>query len=339
MLYVLWGADDFSLSEALDKIKEGVGDPEALATNLTVLEGPEATVDRLRSVCEAAPFLAEKRIVIVNGLLARCQPQGRPRRTRAKKRDAAADDALPLAEYMATIPESTILVLVDGAVRGDNPLLKLLSGTAEVRAFPLLRDAALKQWLQSRVQRAGGTVSSGAVDLLVRLIGSDLRVMAGEVDKLALYAAGRKIEEEDVRLLVGHTQQTSVFALMDAIVEFRPKAAELLLHRMIQQGATPTYLLAMLTRQLRLIVLAKEVGTPRMSAADLRGRLGLTSEFVARKAMEQARSYTMPRLSGIYRQILDADLAIKTGRLDAELALHVLVAELCQPMPARVPNG
>jgi DNA polymerase-3 subunit delta len=126
---------------------------------------------------------------------------------------------------------------------------------------------------------------------------------------------------------------------VDAIVEFRSGPAERLLHQMLQQGATPGYLMSMLTRQVRLMVLARDVGRPRMSAAELRGRLGLASEFVARKAQEQAARYTMPRLKQVYERLLDADLAIKTGQMDAELALTVLVAELCQSMPARAAHG
>jgi DNA polymerase-3 subunit delta len=339
-LYVLWGPDDFSLEQALDRIKARVGDREALATNLTVLNGPEATADRLRSICEAAPFLAERRLVVVEGLLARFQSSGRPARSsRARKKETATTEAGPLADYMSTIPESTDLVLVDTEVTGSNPLLALISSRAEVRSFPLLKPADLKQWLQGRIRDGGGSMSPRASELLTRLVGSNLRVLDSEAAKLLLYAGDRQIEEDDVRLLVGYTQQTNVFALVDAIVEFRSGPAERLLHQMLQQGATPGYLMSMLTRQVRLMVLARDVGRPRMSAAELRGRLGLASEFVARKAQEQAARYTMPRLKQVYERLLDADLAIKTGQMDAELALTVLVAELCQSMPARAAHG
>ena len=91
-----------------------------------------------------------------------------------------------------------------------------------------------------------------------------------------------------------------------------------------------------LARQLRLIVRTKDIQTERMSPNELRDRLSLTSEFVARKTLEQARLYSLPRLKQVYRQLLETDLAIKTGKYEPELALNILIAELCQGNPARL---
>ena len=71
LLYILSGPDDFSRSQSLYEIKRSVGDEETLAANFAFLEGQHLTVDQLRSVCETAPFLTEKRLVVVHGLLQR----------------------------------------------------------------------------------------------------------------------------------------------------------------------------------------------------------------------------------------------------------------------------
>jgi len=42
-----------------------------LATNTNILDGRQVTADELRAVCESAPFLSEKRLVIIKGLLER----------------------------------------------------------------------------------------------------------------------------------------------------------------------------------------------------------------------------------------------------------------------------
>jgi len=334
LLHILSGPDDFSRGQALDRIKHTVGDRETLEANMAILEGQHLTVDDLRPVCEAAPFLAEKRLVIITGLLERFEP-GRRSRRQARGRRAASktDDCTPLAKYILGIPDSTVLVLVDDQATAANPLFKILSGEASVQSFPLLRDARLRQWVQGQVKEEGGTISPQAADLLARLVGSNLWVMSSEVAKLLLFAAGRRIEEDDIRLVVGYVQQASVFAMVDAIVEFRVQTAEKLLQQLLQQGASPTYLLAMLARQMRLIVRAREIGNQRKSAGDLRTRLGLTSEFLARKTMEQASRYSLPRIRYVYRQLLETDLAIKTGKYEPELALNILVADLCQRSP------
>ena len=75
MIYILFGPDDFSLKEALVHIKDGMGSREMLATNTTVFEGKNLALQQLISTCDTVPFLAEKRLVIVNGLLGRFEPK------------------------------------------------------------------------------------------------------------------------------------------------------------------------------------------------------------------------------------------------------------------------
>jgi DNA polymerase-3 subunit delta len=331
VLYILSGRDDYSLARFLERIKSDIGDREALAANMTILEGQEATVERLRPLCEAAPFLAEKRLVIIEGLLRRFQPAGRSGRQAASKKSAVqTNEHETLARYLTTVPDSTVLVLVEYEIKVGNPLYKALAATANVQSFPLLKETGVKSWLQKRVREEGGSISNEAVNMLARLVGSNLWIMSGEIDKLLLYASGRRIEEEDVRRLVGYTQQSSVFSMVDAIVEFRTQIAERLLQQQLQSGASPTYLLAMLARQFRLIIRARDIATPKMSASELCNRLGLNSDFVARKTLEQANRYSLPRLKQVYRQLLETDMAIKTGRYEPELALDILVTELCQ---------
>ena len=329
MLCILYGEDDFSLRQSLEQIETSIGDPTALATNTTVLDGQQLTVDQLRAVCETIPFLAEKRLVIVHGLLGRFEVKSKPGRgkTGASNQQSGYQE---LGEYIGKIPESTILVLIDGKVTSKNPLFGKLSTRARVKSFPLLRGDRLHQWIQKRVDEKNASISSQAVDLLARFVGGNLWIMANEIDKLALFASGRRIEEEDVKLVVSYAQEASVFAMVDAILEFRAGVAEQLLQQLLQRGAAPAYLLVMLSRQVRMIVRVKELRSQRKSEMEIQDRLGLPSEFALRKTSEQANRYSLARLKEVYHRLLEADLSIKTGRYDAELALNILIAELCQ---------
>ena len=328
MLYIYHGADDFTIVQTLEKIKGKLGDREALATNITNLDGGQLTVDQLKAVCDAMPFLAENRLVIVKGLLERFEPK---RRTRGqtkitKKQDGHAE----LAKYITEIPDSTTLVLMDNEVKSGNPLLKLISRKAEVKSFPLLRGARLKQWIQKRVADEGGRITPQAVDQMANMVGSKLWVMSSEIEKLLLYASGRGIEEDDVRKVVSYAQEFSVFNLVDAVIDFRVQLAERLLQYLLQRGASPAQLLVMLTRQVRLIVRAREISRQGLAESEVRSRLGIPQDWVLRKTLEQARRYSVPRLKEVYSQLLETDMAIKTGKYDGELALNILIAELCQ---------
>jgi DNA polymerase-3 subunit delta len=77
LLHILIGEDDFSIHQALDTIKKSLGDPASLMPNTMVLEGDKVTPEQLRAACETVPFLADKRLVVVDGLLERFEPKGR----------------------------------------------------------------------------------------------------------------------------------------------------------------------------------------------------------------------------------------------------------------------
>ncbi|TET37549.1 MAG: DNA polymerase III subunit delta [Dehalococcoidia bacterium] len=313
MVYILFGADDFSLREELEKIKEGLGDKELLAYNTTIFEGHQLKLSQLVDVCSAMPFFGSHRLVIVEGLLGRFEE----------------GDGRSLKDVVGGMPETTVLVLIDGQVKRDNPLLKELAPQAKVKEFPLLRGAALREWIQRRVAKGSGTISTQAVRLLAALVGENLWVLASEIEKLLLYTYGRRIEEGDVREVVSYAREASVFTMVDALIEGRASTAARLLHQLLQEGATAPYLLVMITRQLRLLVQAKELSLKGVPASLIKDRLGLASDYTLTKALQQSRRYSMGRLEQVYRKLLETDLAIKRGIWKGELALDLLVAELC----------
>ena len=90
MLYILYGRDDFSLNQAVDKIKADLGDREMVATSTTILEGRHLTLNELRNKCGVAPFLSSYRLVIVDGLLGRFEGEAKQTTVRQAQIDKRA---------------------------------------------------------------------------------------------------------------------------------------------------------------------------------------------------------------------------------------------------------
>jgi len=315
LLYVLFGANDFSLREELKKIRDDLGNGELLSSNTMVFDGHEVKLDQLMGACSALPFLGSHRLVIVEGLLARVEK--------------SAGAWLALKDFVGVMPGTTVLVLIDGQIKRDNPLRRELGPLASVKEFPLLRGAELRTWISRRVANEGGTISAQAVRMLAGLVGDNLWVLASEIEKLVLYASGRRIEEEDVMRVVSSAREASVFTMVDALIEGRASTAARLLHQLLEEGAATPYLLVMITRQLRLLLQAKELSLKRTPASVIKERLGIASDYTLTKALEQSKRYSMKRLEQVYRKLLETDLAIKRGLWKGELALDLLVAELC----------
>jgi len=328
VLYILYGKDDFSLTQALESLKREKADPDTLAANTVTFDAQQLSLARLVEACSAVPFLSPVRIVVVKGLLGVFEPkqtQSRDKKLSLKGTEAGLGEWRELPNYVKQLPATTILILVDsGDIKGNNPLLKLLSPLAKVRVFPLLKKEELSRWINDRVRKSGGTIFPEAVNLLIEVVGPDLWVMSSEVDKLVLFAQGRPITEKDVRCVTTFAREDSIFSLVDAVLEGESRRAQIILWRMMREGVSPSYILAMIARQLRLILLAK--GLEKQGAGGKAvGRPEYVSEYSLKKAQEQAKAYSFERVKALFEKLLETDAAIKSGKYDSELALELLL--------------
>ena len=341
MIHLLYGDDDFSLEEALSAMKQEVQPPDLRDVNVTVLDGSQVSFDLLASTCSTVPFLAERRLVIVQGLLSLFErrPPSRSRLREAPQQGSPLAQWKPLAEYLPTVPPSTDLVFADGRLSQPNPLLALIRPHAKTRTFSLPGHGQLKQWIRMRAAAEKMEVEPAAVDELAETIGPDLRALAAELAKLALYHPGEAVRLQDVQELVSYTKEASIFAAVDAIIEGRLGNALTMVHNILQAGRPPAYVLTMIARQVRLLILAKDLSAQGVPPGQQGPRLGLTG-YPLRKTQEQQTRFRQQRLVEIHRKLLETDLSMKTAPVNEELLIDLLITEVCgRPAGgARVPS-
>lgn len=324
MYYIFHGDDEFTLSEAVAELKGKLGDPAMVDVNTTILDGQGLTLPELIHACDAIPFMGDRRLVIVEGLLQRFDPQ--------KGGRSEADQRLVdgLRDYLQDLPDTTRLLFVESkSLHGNNSILRLgqRDDHAYVRKFEVPRHQAVSRWIRERVEEKGGRIQTGAVMALAAYGGDDLRRLDQEIEKLLTYAGDRPVTEANVRQLVPAATESDIFAMVDALGQRNHREAATRLHELLEAGEPPMYLLYMITRQFRILIQVKELAGEGMSRSALQSRLGL-HPFVVKKALAQARNFSPSQLNAIYQKILETDEAIKTGRLEPELALDMLVAEL-----------
>lgn len=326
VIHLFYGPDDFSVREALGEIRIGLGDTALAESNISRLDGAKLKPEELASAAQSMPFFGGKRMVIVEGLLSRFEAKEKRASAKSEASAKKTNSELPaiFAKVFAGVPDSTEVVLLDAEVGRSNPLFKEIASRADVRVFPLLKGSLLDSWVRKRAEKLGVDLSDTARGELIRLVGGDLWVMHGELQKLAAYAMGKPVGIDDIRKLVGLSREASIFTLVDDVIAGRLKPAGEAMYGMLEAGAAPQYILSMLARQLRFLVRAKDLKASGKSDADIQSALGL-ADFSFRKTLEQATKHTLPRLNDFYRRLLDTDLDIKTGRYDDELALIILI--------------
>jgi DNA polymerase-3 subunit delta len=364
LIHVLHGEDEFSITEALARIRASVGPEEVRDANTTVFEGRGFQIGAVVAAASAVPFLAERRLVIVRGLLSRLQegdkkpsfppaadplPAGRGTRDSGSQGEGEApsppksseivsrspgDEWDALASRLEGIPATTELVFFDVPENDRQKLkrggrgLRVAGPRAVVKEFEPPQRQALDAWTRDRFAALGAQAGPDAVARLTWLAGGNLRLLDQEVRKLALHADGRPVRREDMDLLVPEAREESIFAAVDAILERRPGVAMKLLYNLLSGGATSGYVLNMLSRQVRNVILAQDLRDRSVPPDEIGKRTGVKKGFALDKTLRQAERFSPAYLASVHRRLLDADLSIKTGELDERLAIEILVARL-----------
>jgi DNA polymerase III subunit delta len=342
MWYLFHGPNLIDRAERVAEMKTKLGEPDVAAMNTNVFTR-DNRLDDLLGECEAMPFLSDKRLVIADNMLAGLgAPKGR------KKASTTDDDAdksplQKLLDYLPAMSETTRLVFLEDAMLDDkHALLKLAHDKANggsIKAFPLPDNP--QRWITERAKLKGGEISGPAAQLLSTKINAgdkndrdhfetDSRTymfkLDRELDKLTAYALGRRIETQDIELLVPDEDVADIFKFIDAISVRNAGAAYRVVRGVIVRGESPLVVLSHLARQTRLLIQAKD--HPGLGSDALAQAIGV-HPYVAKKALQQAGNFERATLLSALDALLEADIAIKTGTMDEHTALDVLIAALC----------
>jgi DNA polymerase-3 subunit delta len=315
----------------LASLKTRLGPPELIALNTTLLDGADVTLPELRNACDTIPFMSERRLVVVHGLLSRLVAP-RTSRKESEQSNWQKSHLEELASYLPQLPETTRLVFVEpGRLTSNHPILRQAAEDqfSYVRLFAAPQD--LVKWAHRRTIAKGGKLSPQAATALVEAVGADQRILDQEIEKLLAYTnQERPITSDDVSLLVPYAQEAVIFDAVDALGRRDGATAAQLIHNLLDHGNDPLYLFAMIVRQFRLLIQIKELSTAGLTPPAIAQEIKL-HPFPTRKLYVQARNFTLEQLERVHRHLLEIDVQLKTGKIDRLVALDLLVAGLASP--------
>lgn len=112
----------------------------------------------------------------------------------------------------------------------------------------------------------------------------------------------------------------NVFGFLDALGYKNKRRAFLELHRLLDGGQAPLYLLTMITWQIRNLLKIK------LQSPDAKKM----NPYVLRKVQSQTKNFEEEELVGIFKNILNAETKLKTSPIDPNLVLDCLVDKITQ---------
>lgn len=259
--------------------------------NLTRVSCEETPLRDLRNAVAVAPFIASRRLVIVDGI------------PRFERED--------LGKIIGDIHPAVVLVFVDVAPDRRTAFVKELLKVAEVREFPFLSPAHLALWIEEEARKHGAVLTKDARASLLAKVGEDQDVLAVEIAKLAAYT--KEIRPEDVLELVLESGERVWWNLTVLLGQGKIEEALVECRRLLRRGESPHALWARLlwiVASLAQVLAAVEDGT-----SDLAGIAKMTSvkPGTARTLLPLARSMRREDLERILNRFTRDDISVKTG--------------------------
>jgi DNA polymerase-3 subunit delta len=361
VIVVLFGANELAMRRRLQELKdEADGGSGMLVTNLVTVDGRDARPGDVLAPCMAPPFLAPKRLVIVEHLLERFESRGGPR----GPRNLGPWEQL-VGELEAGIPETTTLVffgqpfLVEGrqrAVTRTNPLVAALAKLkgVSIEEHPELQKDDLLRYINEEAAlrgikfRRGGVFESheerppetDPAQLLANLLQGDTLSIANELDKLALYARdnGGEVDVAVVNRVSHGDRETKAWDLTDAVVNCQLGAALGALKSLAENGENLQGLLGLITSKYRALAPVADLVAAGMALEAIAAELGRPNNFPMRKDVEAAKRLGPAGVKRAYEYIVEADRTNKMGEVDEDVSIELLLIKLCSlagPVPPR----
>jgi len=351
VIFAIYGADALGVRRHIDGLKARVGTTrEERDSNISVFDARDLKAGDVLGAAMVPPFLAAARLVILEGILDRVEG-GRG------SRSLGAIE--PILAAVPAMPPTTLLVFTGGAPIGGrrgNPLLERLKQipAAEVVEYPELKGQALHRFIREEATLRGIRFRTGPssfefaegeewrrplegdpVRLLADLHPGDSLSLANELDKLALYTGGREATVDDIALVCAGDRAFSTFAIADAAMDGDLRHALAAYESLMAIGtASSQGILATVVgayRRMATLVELLDRGAPEseLAAATPVGRF--PSLFAA--AVGRARRHGREGLLAAYEVIVGADRRIKAGEIKDEVALPLMLAQLCAIAP------
>lgn len=307
MIIFLYGQDSYRSRQKLNEIINRYKEAHKSELSLRRFEGKDLAFDDFKNEFQTASMFKEKKLLILDNVFS--NKEFKEEFLKNSARLAKTDDVIVFYE--------------NNKVALNDSLFKFLKKNAKIQEFETISGQKLRNWLKREFEKRQANIEPMAQDRLINFVGNDLWQLSNEIEKLSAFRKKDVIKPEDINLLVKPKIENDIFKTIDAIGMNNKKQALNLLHKHIEKGDNPVYLLAMISYQFRNILQIKDLierGKPLVSSK--------LHPFVIRKTSQQAKSFSIGELKKIYRKIFEVDYNIKTGKIEPQTALDLLIAEI-----------
>lgn len=331
-VYLFYGEETYLQEQAVSRFKQyfiqGGGSEADL--NYDLIDGETAEPAYVAARAEMYPFSAGKRLVVVKRP-AFFKPSKRPAGEadgKAGKEKIPAKEVL-LLEYINNPLASTCLIFTtDEPVDKRRRLFQAIKKNGRVLEFTRPGRGVLVRWLEQKAGAAGRRFDAEAAEALLNAAGPSLQRLATEMEKILNYTAGQQlITLEDVGNVCSTRPEENIFTIVDAVGNRRCGEALNGIKDLLASKEPPLRILAMISRQFRLLLQVNDLLGRGWPAGEISARLKI-HPYVYKKIASQCKNFDQATLVNAVKALSELDLAVKTGRQEFYPAVETFLLSM-----------
>lgn len=318
-LYLLYGTEAYFINETIKLITTEALEEEDREFNVVTYDLEEVYLEDVVEDARTLPFFGDRKVILIKSPL-----------FLTAQKEKLEQNIKILEEYIGEPSPFSILVFVAPYEKLDErkKITKLLKKTADVVEANAMQVQDVQKWVVSRAEEAHVYIDNTAVSLLLELVGSNVTMLAKEMDKLTLYVGmGGEITSKLVTELVPKSVEQNVFALTEKVVKKDIAGAMQILDGLFTQQEEPIKLLALLVSQFRLLNQVKELQQRGYGQNQIASHIGV-HPYRVKLAMNQTKFFSFEELKRVILELAEADYSMKTGKMDKKLVLEFFLMRL-----------
>ncbi|MEF9952282.1 MAG: DNA polymerase III subunit delta [Clostridium sp.] len=290
--------------------------------NIISIEGNSISFDDIQNACETIPVMSDKKVVHIKS----------PSFTFESLDSQAKALLKEVTEYAKDIPEYTILLITSkDVIDKGNSLLKLANsiGTLVELKIPMYgKDLSL--WIETFFKEKGKTISKSDIFYLSKEMTSSIDNMEIEINKLIDYIGSRdNVTRDDIDNIIHKTSESNIFKMTDYMYKRDAKNALDILDTIFLQGEQFSKILFMIIRQFRILYNVRLLIDAGERDGDIIKKLKM-QEFVYKGISKIIGQWDSQTIKSALEDALDTDYSIKSGRMQPELGLELLILRICK---------
>lgn len=310
-VYLLCGEEAYLRNQYKKRLRDALV-AEGDTMNYSYYEGKDINPLAVIDMAETLPFFADYRVLMIeNSGFFKNKCDG-------------------LADYMASIPETTCFIFVETEIDKRNRLYKEVKKYGRIVEFGIQKEETIIKWILGILKKEGRNVTRETLQAFLTKTGSDMQLIKNELDKLIAYTEGRDvITVADVEHVCISQTTNKIFDMINAIAEGNRKKALELYEDLLSLKEPPMRILFLIARQFNQLYQVKLLTKEGMSGSEIARQAGIVP-FAVKKYQAQAKSFSEEELRTAVEECVESEQAVKTGAMNDRLSVELLIMKYSQ---------